>query len=89
MKKAPLEAVNRRFVNTEQEPLCAIVTVLDPRYKDRPRVRRDVFFGNAFAPVHISVVSLDDRNVSSPNIKTRAAAGCFSNTPCAVFVNLT
>ncbi|KAK0131747.1 Zinc finger BED domain-containing protein 4 [Merluccius polli] len=35
MKKTLLDAVNRRFVNTEQEPLYSIATVLDPRYKDR------------------------------------------------------
>ncbi|XP_050959553.1 zinc finger BED domain-containing protein 4 [Labeo rohita] len=35
MKKTLLEAVNRRFDSVEDEPLYALATLLDPRYKDR------------------------------------------------------
>ncbi|KAJ8353287.1 hypothetical protein SKAU_G00208540 [Synaphobranchus kaupii] len=35
MKKTLLEAVNKRFSTVENEPLYALSTLLDPRYKDR------------------------------------------------------
>ncbi|XP_039602103.1 zinc finger BED domain-containing protein 4-like [Polypterus senegalus] len=35
MKITLLEAVNRRFKDVESEPLYAVATLLDPRYKDR------------------------------------------------------
>lgn len=35
MKKTLLEAVNNRFNTVEDEPLYALSTLLDPRYKDR------------------------------------------------------
>lgn len=35
MKKPLLEAIDKRFSTVENEPLYAISTLLDPRYKDR------------------------------------------------------
>ncbi|XP_065111239.1 zinc finger BED domain-containing protein 4-like [Paramisgurnus dabryanus] len=35
MKKTLLQAVNKRFDTVEDEPLYALATLLDPRYKDR------------------------------------------------------
>ena len=35
MKRTLLEAVNRRFSSTEDEPLYSVATLVDPRYKDR------------------------------------------------------
>ncbi|KAG2469542.1 ANTR1 protein, partial [Polypterus senegalus] len=39
MKITLLEAVNRRFKDVESEPLYAVATLLDPRYKDRDQIR--------------------------------------------------
>lgn len=35
MKTTLLQAVNKRFSTVEDEPLYALATLLDPRYKDR------------------------------------------------------
>jgi len=35
MKKTLLAAVDKRFSTVEDEPLYALSTLLDPRYKDR------------------------------------------------------
>lgn len=35
MKTTLLEAVKKRFATIEEEPLYAVATLLDPRFKDR------------------------------------------------------